>query len=155
MIGVALDVSNQPTGGPAERSALGIELICAATTIGSGAPTGTTTILSAQGNGGANWSPATLTPVTLCPSGSVIGGMLVHSGPTNSAFVNASIHCVELDAQAHAIAAQDVDIAGSLDEMLNPNGAACSAGQVVSAVTPSTGAGLDSLELACAVPTCR
>lgn len=155
MVGVALLVSDNVAGGPQERSAQGIDISCAPVTVAATGSTGSATTIEAIGNGGASFSPSQSTGVTTCPPGWVISGMAVHSGQFQSAFIDMSLVCVQLDNRAQMIGRQVVYVAGSLTEPLDPNGVECGAGEVVVTVAPALGAGLDSLELACAAPICE
>jgi len=154
MVGVALLVSDGIAGGPQERSAQGIRIGCAAVVAGEAPSTGAVSTVEAQGDGGAGWAPSQWTAMTTCPPGRVIAGMLVHSGQYDAAFIDASIECVELDGGGAVVDSQAVYVAGSLTEPLNPRGASCNAGDVLASATPRTGAGLDSLQLACVTPRC-
>jgi hypothetical protein len=154
MVGVALLVSDGIAGGPQERSAQGISIACARVTLGSPNATGPATTFMVMGNGGANFSPAHSTGFTSCPPGDVITGFAVHSGQFDSAFIDATLTCTELDAALQVVADSLVYVEGSLTEPMHPNGAACAAGAIAASFVPRTGAGLDSLEMACAVPVC-
>jgi hypothetical protein len=154
MVGVALLVSDGVAGGPQERSAQGIVIACAPVTIGSPSTTGPATMIMVMGNGGASFAPAHSTGFTNCPPGAVISGLAVHSGQFNSAFIDATITCAMLNTAPQIVGVSDVYVAGSLTEPLNPNGATCPVGEIASSFVPRIGAGLDSLEMSCAVPTC-
>jgi hypothetical protein len=154
MVGVALLVSDGAAGGPQERSAQGIMIGCAPVTIGSTSTTGAATMIMVMGNGGSNFAPAHSTGFTSCPPGAVISGLAVHSGQFDSAFINVTLTCAMPNTAGQIVGVSDVYVAGSLTEPMNPNGATCSVGEIASSFVPRTGAGLDSLEMSCAVPTC-
>lgn len=155
MVGVALLVSDGVAGGPQERSSQGIAIACAPVTIGSPSTTGPASTIAVMGNGGANFSPSHSTGFTSCPPGAVITGFAVHSGQFDSAFIDATITCTVVDATLAITAVSDMYVVGSLTEPLHPNGASCATGQIVSSFVPRTGAGLDSLEMWCAAPSCN
>ncbi|HET9989337.1 MAG TPA: hypothetical protein VFQ65_12490, partial [Kofleriaceae bacterium] len=155
MVGVALLISDGVAGGPQERSSQGIAIACAPVTLGSPSTTGGATTIAVMGNGGANFSPSHSTGFTTCPPGAVVSGFAVHSGQFDSAFIDATITCTVLDTSRQVVAASDVYVVGSLTDPLNPNGATCANGQIAASFVPRTGAGLDSLELSCATPTCN
>jgi hypothetical protein len=154
MVGAALLVSDGIAGGPQERSSQGIVIACAPVTIGSPSATGPASTIMVMGNGGANFAPAHSTGFTNCPPGAVISGLTVHSGQFDSAFIDATMTCTLLNASGQIVEVSEVYIAGSLSETMHPNGAMCPAGDIASSFTPRIGAGLDSLEMSCAVPTC-
>jgi hypothetical protein len=154
MVSVALLVSDGVAGGPQERSSQGIVIACAPVTIGAPSTTGAASTIMVMGNGGANFAPAHSTGFTNCPPGAVITGLTVHSGQFDSAFIDATITCTLLDASRQIVDVSLIDVAGSLSEPMHPNGAICPAGEITSSFVPRIGAGLDSLEMSCAVPTC-
>jgi hypothetical protein len=154
MVGVALLVSDGIAGGPQERSSQGIVIACAPVTIGSPSTTGPASTIMVMGNGGVNFAPAHSTGFTNCPPGAVISGVAVHSGQFDSAFIDATLTCTMLNLSRQIVEVSEVYVAGSLSEPLHPNGAMCPAGEIASSFVPRIGAGLDSLEMSCAVPTC-
>ena len=156
IVGVALQMSDQATvfGG---RSAMGIRIACATVTI---APDGTPLVGAVEtqevsGTGTSGWSPATWTAIQQCPPGSVLTGMATHTGTNMNLFVDASILCSPLAANAAPGAPQTIHITGSLTNTTNPVQAQCAPTDVVSALGIWDGAGLDAVDVDCSPSACR
>jgi hypothetical protein len=155
IVGLALDMSDQPVNGQDTDSARGIQLGCAAVTIdASDGRTGPVTMKTIEGNGGAGFSPSTMTALALCPAGAVLSGLAVHGSAHVNLFLDATMTCSAFDMTGRLTGTTAVYIAGSLTDTQNPSEAQCAPGEQVVSMSTDTGAGLDSLLLSCAPVTC-
>jgi len=156
IIGIAMQMSNQNTvfGG---RSAQGIAIECASVSVDRDGTShlGGVTTKQISGLGTFGWSPSTLTPVTRCPPGSVLTGLLAHTGADGNRFLNVTMTCSDLDVTGRVGATHTLKVAGSLTDTAGPSQVKCAAGEIVSGLGAFTGAGLDAVSLFCAAPTCR
>jgi hypothetical protein len=155
IVGVAVEMSDQNTAFGA-RSAQGIRIGCAPMTI---SPSGTATLgpiseNEVEGTGQYGWSPSTWTAVTQCPSGSVVTGLLAHTGTNNNLFVDVSIICSKLGPNGDTSSPQTIKVVGSLINTAGPSQAQCGANQVVSELGIWDGAGLDAVDLFCSPSVC-
>lgn len=156
IIGLALDMSNQPANGQGTESARGIRIGCATVAFAaSKAHTGPIMMKDIDGNGGSGWSPSTMTALALCPPGAVVSGLMVHGGVSGNLFLDATMTCTAFDTNAQLTATTAVPIVGSQTETQRPSQALCDAGEHVVSMTTDTGAGLDSLQLLCAPTICK
>jgi hypothetical protein len=156
IVGVAVQMSNQATvnGG---RSAQGLRIGCATVTI---EPNGTATVGAitthdVSGTGQFNWSPSTWTALQQCAPGSVLTGLLAHTGTNNDLFVDVSIICSQLAFDATPSNPQTIHIVNSLTAPTNPKQAQCAGGEVVSELGVWDGAGFDAADLFCSPSVCR
>lgn len=155
IVGLALDMSNQPVNGQDTDSARGIQLGCATVTIdASNGHTGPITMKAIEGTGGSGFSPSTMTALALCPPGAVLSGLQVHGSVHVNLFLDARMICSAFDTNGRLTGMIPVDIAGSLTDSTNPSQAQCAPGEQVVSMLTDTGAGLDSLNLFCAPTTC-
>jgi hypothetical protein len=156
MIGVAVRMSNQATvfGAP---SAHAVGIACARVTIGqTGTPdVGPVSMVEVSGLGTYDWAPSTWTPVTQCKPGSMLSGLVVHTGTGGNLFVDVSIVCSPLGADGTAGTSETIKVMGSLTDANGPDEVKCAAGEVLAQVGAWTGAGIDALDLSCSRPTCR
>ncbi|HEX4417188.1 MAG TPA: hypothetical protein VH165_04775 [Kofleriaceae bacterium] len=158
IIGLALDMSDQPANGEDDDSARGIRIGCATVTIGAAqGSAGPIATKDSEGHGGSGWTPSTLTALALCPPGAVLSGLLVHGGGKGGGnlFLDATMTCTTFDVTAKLITTTAVPIAGSQTEPLQPSQVQCEAGEQVVSMMTDTGAGLDSLRLSCAPTICK
>lgn len=156
IVGLALDMSDNPVNGLNSHSARGLQLGCATVTIdASKGQTGAITMKTIEGNGGSGWLPSTMTPLALCPPGSVLSGLQVHGSAYTGLFLDATMTCSAFDPTGQLTGTTPVAIAGSLTDTQNPSEAQCNPGEQVVSMNTDTGAGLDSLRLLCAPTTCN
>jgi hypothetical protein len=156
LVGLALDMSDQPVNGGDTISAHGLRIACAdVVEDGSGGHTGTPTTADLTGFGGANFTPSTMTAVAPCPAGSVMTGMYVHGSYHMIYLLAARIVCTRFDQDGSAGSAYSIDIAGTGSDTMFPSGAECAPGQQVVRMYADVGAGLDSVELYCADTVCK
>jgi len=156
IVGISLDMSDNNVNGQNSRSARGLRINCATLTIDAAGPhLGLTTSRIIDGNGGAGWSPSTLTPLTSCPAGSVMSGLKVYGGQVMTLFLDATMMCTPIDAQGHSGTPVSLYVTGSQTSGENPSSATCAAGEHVVSMTTTTGAGFDSLHLFCSPTTCK
>jgi len=155
IVGIALDMSDGLADG-VTRSARGIRIACATVTIDPlGGHTGTIATKDVEGAGGSGWTPSTFTSIAQCPEGAVVSGLAVHGSSFTTYFLDATMACTRFDTSGNVAQVTGVYIAGSLTDPMNPSEAHCAAGEQVTSMATSTGAGLDSLRLVCAATQCR
>jgi hypothetical protein len=161
-VGAALLMSNNGVNSTPSPSAHGLEIACAQVSAdATGGHTGSATLveLDPGSNTGAGFTPATMSPLAMCPPGAIMTGMLVHGGPTAQEtilFVDAFIQCAPLEANGDTGAPGSVPImntgsGGSDDE----SHAACGPNEAITLFATNMGAGLDSFELYCAPIICE
>jgi hypothetical protein len=157
IIGLALDMSDQPANGEDDDSARGIRIGCATVTIGAAqGSAGPIATKDSEGTGGSSWAPSTLTALALCPPGAVLSGLLVHGGGgAGNLFLDATMTCSTFDATARLTTTTAVPIAGSQTEPLQPSQVQCAGGEQVVSMVTDTGGGLDSLQMLCAPTICE
>jgi hypothetical protein len=107
-----------------------------------------------SGTGQYGWSPSTWTAMQQCPNGSVVTGILTHTGTNNDLFVDVSIICSQLGPNGAPSNPQTIKVVGSLVNTTNPVQAQCGAGQVLSQFGTWTGAGLDAVDVFCSPSVC-
>lgn len=155
IVGVAVRVSNQNTiyNG---RSIHGFQILCATVTIQPAGPAtvGTVTPVEVMGNGGFSWSPSTLSQPTMCPAGSIVSGLLAHSGDDENRLLDVTMTCTQITLAGATGASQTIHVDGSLTETDNPYQRNCNANEVLVRLPNRTGAGIDSLNLSCTTPLC-
>jgi hypothetical protein len=155
LVGMALDMSNQPVNGGDTKSAHGFRIACAdVVDDGSGGHTGTPTTADIEGFGSAGFTPSTMTPIAPCPAGSVVTGMYVHGSHYMNLFLTARLVCMRFDQNGGVGSSFSIDITGTGSDTMYPSGAECPTGQQVVKMIADTGAGLDSLQLYCAPTVC-
>ena len=147
LIGVGFEISD--SNGTVTRS----RLFCGDISIdaqGNVITTQTSTLTSA-GAGCVGWDPATATPDTLCPSGSVLTGMSAQNVGTTT-FSDVSITCTPVDVDGSLLDAQATTtlVPGSDSGAGSTASAAtCPAGQVMNGFDSRTGCGQDKIEPFC------
>ncbi|MCK6547654.1 hypothetical protein L6R52_17520 [Myxococcota bacterium] len=156
VVGVAVRMSDGQTGNNG-RSAVGFDLACAELAFdASGAVVlGAESLVEVAGSGQFGWTPATLSPVTRCPPGSLVSGLSASRGSSANRFLDLTITCTELrtDGTASSIT-QVLAVAGSLAETGIRDTVDCPPGEVVRIMETRIGAGFDAASLVCAAPAC-
>src|SRR6185436_9694175 len=118
-----------PVNGLNSHSARGIQIGCATVTIdASSGQTSAVTMKTSEGNGGSGWLPSTMTPLAMCPPGSMLSGLQVHGSVYRSLFLDATMTCSSFDTKGQLTATTPVAIAGSLTDTQNPSEAHCNPG---------------------------
>lgn len=150
-------MSNQVTtnGG---RSAHAVVIGCAEVSVDSTGvgTTGPVTTEELTANGGFDWTPSTLTPMTQCQPGWIVSGLSAHTGPSNNLFVDVTMTCAKIGPTGTAIVMTEaIPVAGSLTESQNLDAVSCDAGEVLVSLPNRIGAGIDSVNLSCSTPTCN
>lgn len=155
IVGLAMRMSNQNTenGG---RSAHALVIGCAAVTVDSNGvgTTGTITTQTLTANGGFDWTPSTLTPMTSCQPGWVVSGLTAHTGPNNNLFLDVALTCAKLGPTGAIVATETVPVAGSLTEPAGTDTETCGANEVLVRIPNRIGAGIDSVNLSCSTLAC-
>jgi hypothetical protein len=154
--GVTIDMSNGNVDNTSDRSARGIAIECAQFVIDAqGGHTGSLApSVLADGNGGNNWAPSSLTTAT-CPQGAFVGGMMVYSGASNSLFENIALLCTLLDPTGKLASSTSVPVPDTDSVTQNSSSVSCPTGQGVVGMRADSGAGLDSVQLYCAPSSCE
>jgi hypothetical protein len=156
IVGLALRMSDQDTdnGG---RSAFALLIACAEVSVDSTGVgiTGDITHRELTANGGFNWTPATLTPMTNCQPGWVVSGLSAHTGPNDNLFLDVEITCAKLGPTGAITMTETIPVQGSLTETQNPYAVECAGDEVLVRLPSRIGAGIDSVNLACSTTTCN
>lgn len=156
IVGVDVRVSDQNTiyNG---RSIHGFQILCAPVTImpGGTAQVGTVTPVEVMGTGGFMWSPSTLSQPTRCPDGSIVTGLVAHSGADDNRFLDVTMTCKSITISGTiGGAATTIHVNGSLTDTNHAYQKSCNANEILVTMPNRTGAGIDSLNLFCSAPTC-
>ncbi len=113
------------------RSAYAIEIACASLSFAAdgSATVGSAYSRVAMGTGTGGWTPATWTPVAMCPSNAVVTGLDVHTGTNQRLFQNVAITCTALDGSGAANGATtEVQVMDSLDTTQGDSSVSCASG---------------------------
>jgi hypothetical protein len=156
IVGVAMQMSNQNTafGG---RSAQGIGIGCATVNIDRGGMphVGSIDMRQVSGFGGSGWTPSTWTALTQCKPGWIVTGILAHTGAMANRFLDVTITCRKLNADASLGVSETLKVAGSLVDANGPDQVQCGATESLAQIGTFDGAGVDAIELFCGRPACR
>jgi hypothetical protein len=106
------------------------------------------------GNGNFDWTPSTLTPVTQCQPGWIVSGLAAHTGAGGDRWIDATLTCSRLDVTGAVIATENLPVTGSLTDPVGADAQQCAAGEILVRLPNRTGAGIDSVNLACSTPLC-